>query len=524
MLLVLAACGSDSDDSTNDTSEGSTGDTTTETTETTETSESGGVLKVALQAQPSIIDPHVTTETVTSTSMKPVFEALVVTNADGQPVPYLAESIEVTDDNKTYTFHLRQGIKFHNGKEMTAEDVVASMNRWKANATGAKVVIGDDEFKVVDDYTVELTLSTPSSLVPTLIATERLPAIMPKEIIEEAGEDPVSEIIGTGPFKFAEWKQDQYLHLTKNEDYVPFDEPTDGLAGKREALVDDIYLYFVTDPSTRMAGLQTGEYHIDASVVNQNYLRIKDDPNINTYIEPSGNTTIYFNKKEGIFSDVKMRHAFNTVLNVEEIMQAAYSEPELYELSHSYIHSNYPEWYTEAGKDAYNINDPEKAKQLFEEAGYNGEQIRILTTRDYEDYYNISVVIQEQLSQIGVNVDLQVYDWATLLDKRSEPSEWDIFISGYSVKPTPIGLLPLDPNYAGWTEDPKIEELKYVIQTASYEEARAAWDELQRYAWEEYLPAVILGFKNEVTATSAKVEGYTTDDGQPIFWNVSVSE
>src|SRR5699024_212914 len=155
-----------------------------------------------------IIDPPVKSEKETRRTTKAVYKALVGTNEKGQPVPYLAESIDVTDDNKTYTFHLREGVTFHNGEEMTAEDVVASMNRWKGNATGAKNIIGDDEFTIVDDYTVELTLTTPSALVPALIAEERLAAIMPKELVEGAGQEPVSEIIGTGPFKFEEWKQD----------------------------------------------------------------------------------------------------------------------------------------------------------------------------------------------------------------------------------------------------------------------------------------------------------------------------
>ncbi|WP_368653281.1 ABC transporter substrate-binding protein [Ornithinibacillus sp. 4-3] len=517
LMLVVVGCSSNSStEQDNDTDSDSTDNETNENDENS----AGGELKVALPAQPSIIDPHVTTETVTSTSTKPVFETLVVTNEDRQPVPYLAEKIDVTDDNKTYTFHLRQGIKFHNGQEMTAEDVAASMNRWRVNATGAKVVIGDDEFTVVDDYTVELTLSKPSSLVPSLIATERLAAIMPKELVEEAGENPVSEIIGTGPFKFENWLQDQYIHLTKNEDYVPFDEPIDGLAGKREALVDDIYLYFVSDTSTRMAGLQTGEYDIDASIANQNLAQIQNAENLQEYIEPAGNLTLYFNKKDGVFADVNMRQAVSAALDIGEIMQAAYSEEDLYALSHSYIHENYPDWYSEAGQEFYNQNDPEKAKEWLEKAGYNGETIRFLTTRDYEEYYNAAVVIQEQLKNIDVEVELEVVDWATLLDRRSDPAQWELFISGFSVKPQPVGLLPLDKEYAGWTEDDKIEELKEVIQTASLEEAQAAWDELQAYAWGEYVPVVLLGFYNQVTGTNDKVEGYITDNGQPIFWNV----
>src|SRR5699024_4914193 len=130
----------------------------------------GGELKVAINAQPPSMDPQMTTATATRDVARLVFESLLVLNDNFEPVPFLAEDIKV-EDNKKFIFYLRKGVKFHNGDEMKAEDVVASMNRWKENENKAKKVIGDSEFKEIDEYTVELELKEASSLALGIMAT-----------------------------------------------------------------------------------------------------------------------------------------------------------------------------------------------------------------------------------------------------------------------------------------------------------------------------------------------------------------
>src|SRR5699024_6734014 len=132
----------------------------------------------------------------------PIFEPLVTLNENHEPQPMLAESYELSEDGKTYTFVLREGVKFHNSKEMKSDDVVASMDRWASTVGTVDVNIGEHEWKIIDDYTVELNVREPSNLVPSyLSALVEMPAIMPKEINEEADETGVKEFIGTGPFK-----------------------------------------------------------------------------------------------------------------------------------------------------------------------------------------------------------------------------------------------------------------------------------------------------------------------------------
>ena len=174
-------------------------------------------LRIAVTAQPETLDNHITTATMASDIGRNIFETLVTLNSDYQPVPMLAETVEKSDDGKTYTFHLREGVKFHNGKELTSEDVVASMNRWVDKA-GDEDLKSGGAFEEIDSHTVVLKLKQPMSDILDIMADRtQFPSIMPKEVVESSSSKGVTEYIGTGPFKFVEWKQDQDIHLAKVE-------------------------------------------------------------------------------------------------------------------------------------------------------------------------------------------------------------------------------------------------------------------------------------------------------------------
>lgn len=520
LLLALAifvvGCGS------NDESE-STEDTSTETTSDTEEA-AGGVLKIAIDGQPPTLDQPTAPPTAIRDTARLMFETLLTTDSNYNAVPMLAESVE-TDDNKSYTFHLREGITFHNGKEMIAEDVIASMERWleKSAITGA--IFEGATWTAEDDYTVVVDLQQPSSLMLDTIATSKqAPAIMPKEVVESAEAEGVTEYIGTGPFKFVEWKQDQYIHFTKFDDYKPVEAPADGLAGKKEALVDDIYFYIVTDASTRVAGLQTGEYDFAYGIPYDSYEQVNSDPNLNTYLDVSGVQLLAYNKAKGPASDVRMREVVNTALNMQEIMMAAFPNEELFWLHSSYMDEEIVNWASDAGQEYHNLNDPEKAKEMLAEMGYDGEPFKILATRDYDHHYNTAVVIQDQLSQIGINAQLEIYDWPTVTQLKDDPDAYDAYVISFSTVSTPPQFLGLSPTWGVGIDDEKvIEDMKALETAPTMEEARQIWEDIQRYAWEEYLPVTVFGSYNSLFASNNKVEGLTTFSG-PIFWNTKVVE
>ena len=519
LLLTLVACGSNDEGSQEDTGE-SNNDTTSEEANNGEPSE-GGTLRIALDGQPPNLDAPTTPATSARDTSRLVFETLVTTDENFKAVPMLAESIDISDDSKVYTFHLRQGVKFHNGKEMTAEDVIASMERWLEKSTITGTIFEGSTWTAEDDYTVVLELAEPSSLtLDTMASAKMAAAIMPKEIVESAPPEGVEEYIGTGPYKFVEWKQDQYIHFTKFEDYQPVSEPASGLAGERIAYFDDIYFYIVPDASTRLAGLQTGEYDFAYNLPYDNYDQLESNPDITTILTPSANEFIQFNKSQGLSTNFKMRQAVNAALDNEEIMMAAFPNKDFFWLDSGYMDKHITNWASTAGSEYYNINDPELAKQYLEEAGYNGEEFRIMATRDYDHHYNAAVVIHDQLTEVGINAVLDVYDWPTFNDKfTNKLDEWDIFVVSSSTVSTPPQLLALSPTFAGGVGDDKVIEMMRQIETApSLEEAQALWDELQGYAWEELLPIVNIGGFNSLYAVRSNVEGVTAFTG-PVFWN-----
>lgn len=505
LLMVLGACSGDKE-SKGESNEG----------------KSKSELKIAYDTNPPTLDPHMSTAFSTMDFTAPIFESLLAMNSNYEPVPMLAESYDISEDEKVITFNLRQGIKFHNGKEMIAEDVIASMNRWKEKSIMGKANLSDANFVEVDNYTVELQLENPSPLILSVVGNPmQFAGIMPKEVIDSAPVEGVSEFIGTGPYQVEEWVESQSLHLKKFEDYSALTTPADGLSGKKEALVDDIYMDIVTDSTTRTSGLQTGQYDISLNLPYDNAAQIESNDKIKTLTKDYGFIGLFFNKQEGVFEDIKTRQAVNAALNMEEILMAAYTDPKYFSYEHALASEDQKLWYTDAGKEQYNQHDIEKAKKILAESDYNGEEITFLVTRAYETHYNAAVVIQKQLEKIGMNVKLDVYDWATLLEHRSNPEAWDLFGSGFIFEATPINYVFLhsENEYAGWTNSPEMDQLIDQIKVTPTEEERLElFEELQEEVW-NYLPYIRYGNYKPLHAMQNDVEGFDTFTNI-LLWNV----
>ena len=511
LALFIVGCGNDSSTKNK---EGSSGKNTDAT--------AGGELHVALNTQPPSLDPHFGTAIATKDAARPIFETIVTLNENYEVQPMLAEKFEQSEDGLEFTFYLREGVKFHNGEEMKAEDVVASLERWLELSGRAKNAIGNGNFEAHDEYTVKLILpETSVGALHVLASPNQFGGIMPKEIIENAPVDGVKEYIGTGPFKFTEWKQDQYIHYEKFEDYQSPEGAPSGLAGKREALVDNLYINFVPDGSTRVAGMTTGEYDIGINMSLDNYDQLKNTNTLSNEIALSNGPVVVFNEKEGPLADPKMRQAFNMALNYEDVMIAGFTNTEFYRLSPGIMYPEQTDWYTDAGKENYNPNDPDLAKEMFEEAGYDGEEIVLLTTRDYPELYNMAIAIQAQLDKIGVNVKLDVVDWPTLQQLHMEPSAHHAFTSGYSMVTDPTQHLIFDPSYGGWNEDEKTAELIEKIRTSpTPAEAFPYWEELQEHTWVKHLPYIRFGDSYTLFSYDESVVGFNQFEGI-VLWNVS---
>ena len=479
-------------------------------------------LHIAFSAQPSTLDAQISSASSVRQITRAVYESLVALNTSYEAVPELAESVDVNDDSTEFVFHLRKDVKFHNGEEMKADDVVASMNRWIEKFGNAKTLVGEARFVKQDDYTVSITMDKPCiSFLNAIAGAKQVAAIMPASVIAGADDSGVKEYIGTGPYKFVEWKQDQYILLEKFDSYSPVDKPSDGYSGKKEALTEKVYFDIVSDASTRLSGIQTGEYDIAANLAIDNYSLIESNPELVTDTELSMAMQVILNKQQGLCANEKFRQGIAAALNMDDILLGAFSNSKFYRADSSYMFKEQTAWYSTQGSEYYNQKNTEKAKQLIKESGYNGEDFTLIVSQAYPEFYNSGIVIKNQLDAIGVNVKLQVVDWATQQQLMTQPDKYDGFITGFTPVTSPTDLLYLSSNWAGWTTDSEIQNLVSEINEAKTQsEAQQIWQNLQKICWEK-MPVIKLGDSYSFGAHSSNVEGFTNFMG-PIIWNVRV--
>jgi len=483
-------------------------------------------LVVAEPAQPPNLDPMVSTATATSSVAVNVFETLLTTDENLEIQPMLAERFEVSDDGASYTFHLRDGVKFHDGTSLDSADVVASMERWSRLSGPGQSYFTGASWTAVDELTVRLDLETPSFGVPLALSgsREQFAAVMPSEVIEAASDEPVTDIIGTGPFVFVDWVSDQRLTLDRFDDYQPAEGARSGRAGDRTAEVAGIDIKFVPDASTRILGLQTGEYDVVSEVPYDSATQVLDDDSLRAGSYPVTLLNLYYNKAQGLFADVEARRAVDTALDREPIMTAAVADPQFFTITPSVmLEAQRGQWDSDAGADRFNLADPAKAKELLAEAGYTGGPLRMITTRDYVEAYNSAIVVIEQLKAIGMDVSLETYDWPTFTEVRDDPSAWDLAIIPNTAKADPGSLVFTRKDFAGSTNSPELDAILAEYRaSATLEEAQSHYDEFQGWFY-DYLPVSKLGDADTIFATTDRVEVTTTDDGI-VWWSTSVSE
>lgn len=511
MLLSLAACGG------NDEPQGTEGnqDATGGQEEVSYKTE----VNIAMTANPPSLDVQAVNSNIVGGIGAHIYEPLFAMNANYEPTPVLAESYEVDETGTVYTIKLRQGIKFHNGQEMVADDVVVSMTRWLEKSSKALALLDGSVFEKVDDYTITLTVPAPYSDVMTVLAASiQFAAIMPASTID--ADSNVTEYIGTGPYTLAEWKQDQYIHLTAYADYQQPEGESSGFTGKRDLTSTDLYFWVVTDESTRIAGLQTGQYDIAEDIPLERYAELSADTSLAMYSKTAGTINLFFNTTHGIMANADMRQAIMACLNCEDIMYAAYGDPNTYVLNPGWCNPDDSQWGSTAGSDYYNQNDIEKAKTLLEQAGYNGEEIILVTTPDYSEMYNATLVVHQQLVSAGINAKVEQYDFATFMEHRSDPNQFSLYITSNRYNLSPVQLSVLTKDWAGLDVAEVDAGIVSIRTAASTEEARAEWESLQGFLY-EYGAASVLGHYSGVIAARADVEGFEFFDF-PLFWNVKV--
>jgi peptide/nickel transport system substrate-binding protein len=478
----------------------------------------GGVLKVAMGAEPPSLDPHWTTATITHQIMRHVFEMLYTVDKDWSPVPHLAQGHTVSDGGRLYTISLRKGVKFHNGKGMTADDVVASLTRW-----GRMAPVGKELWKTVASvdvkgpYEVVIHLREPSAV---LLNGLTFATIYPKDIVDATGDGQLTQFVGTGPFRFVEYKSDRHVRLTRFKDYAARSEPPNGLGGKRIAYLDEILFTHVPDVAVRLAGVESGTYHSAEAIKQDQYERILAMRSVEPQIFRTGTVMAVLNHKQGLMTGKKLRQALQAALDMQPIMAAAVGHPLFYRLDPGLFPPELVLWHSTAGGAAYNQNDKDKARRLLKEGGYAGQPIRWLTSHEYEHHYKTSLVAKQQLEDVGVKIDLQILDFATIIQRWTKPELFDVVATGFAW----LGLDPvLSPlvrcsNPGWWCLEEKERLMGELARETDLRKRRAIIDRIQVLFYED-VGRIKFGDIFYLSAVRKELRGNFRSFATVHFWN-----
>ena len=412
---LLAGCGS------KDTSDDSSSNNAA-TDETQGEAEYGDTINYGINVDTSTLDPQAENDNNSEQVLRQMYETLLMASDEG-PQPLLAESWSCADDKVTWTFNLRHGVKFHDGSEMTADDVIATFERAKEyqlgrTATGFSAI---SSFEKVDDYTVNIITSEPYGAL-SAVMTDPVFSIMDDATIEKYGLDIATELEaenGTGPYKLVSWDFNNELCMESFPDYWGGEAPTK-------------YLNFKTipDSSARLIALQTGEVDIIEKFTQEDLDTLRATEGIVAETHNNNGFRIFqFGCNDPIISNTKVRQALVYAVDKQAVLDALYGDT-----AHQATDV--------VGEGVFGYanlgiieQDQDKARELLAEAGYpDGFDTKIVTTPRYEKGVEMAEIVKAQLAEVGVNAEIEVLEWNTFLPYvdgiTPEEFNWPIFIMG----------------------------------------------------------------------------------------------
>ncbi|MCU5772981.1 ABC transporter substrate-binding protein [Erwiniaceae bacterium BAC15a-03b] len=399
------------------------------------------VIRFALNQDIRSSQPGVNRDGNTDDVLMHVVEGLVGYREDGTVGPMLASSWQVSDEGKTYTFQLRDGVTFHNGKAMTAKDVVWSWQHWNDPKTQWRCVREFDGSGLIDvtavsapdDHTVVMQLAKPVALfLDTLARTDcGAAAVISSDSLDADGK--WLKPIGTGPFSFDNWKHGEYVSLKRFAAYASLPGKPDGFVGGKQALVDEVRFMAVPDAATVKAGLSSAAVDL-AQVSPIDAADLKKDPNI--AVEVAANAQrhgILIQTDDPLLKNVKLRQAIASAMDTQQI--ALGTSQGLATASNANI-STSSAFYGEVEKQGFHY-DPARTARLLKEAGYQGETIEIIANkRSTVPSFDMAIIAQAMLQAAGINAKVTTMEWATQLE-RYQAGRYQMMAFTYSARFNP---------------------------------------------------------------------------------------
>lgn len=416
----------------------------------------GGTLRIASVGSIQSFDPLWTTASSTGNVSNTILEPLMAQKRDLSHGTALADSWEISDDGLTWTWKIREGVRFHDGTPLTTKEVVGTLRKQHDRANFWKVLVAEFGFEdfdemvtIVDDLTFKIHLREPTLLVIDALSTQGFQ----QQIVTEAWyslpatESAPGDPIGTGPYKFESWTPGDRWVAVRNDDYTPNPNPADDLTGTKVAYFDRVEWIEIADQTTRVAALETGEVDWAQEFAQDLLGRVNNNSDLKTIPQAPFRLLGHFNMIKEPWNDpvwgVKLRQAVVMAYDNRAALQLATGDPNRWRLCASLLQCG-TKWESNAGSEGlYAVNDIAAAREIVMSSPYAGMTLRVMDPQDRQPAHGAAQVTREVLEDIGFKVDFQPMDWATMVTRRADPELWEFFHtwSGIGVRGAPAGHL-----------------------------------------------------------------------------------
>lgn len=486
----------------------------------------GGTLNYAYASGPGTLDPHVSSSLVELEVIHHLFESLVAMDGKYNTKPMIASKVDVSPDSKVFTFTLRKGIKFHNGKELTSADVLASFERYRNVSPNASALADLESMKAPAPDVFVMRLSKPNAVFLDVLKGPVYPmVVLPAE--QKGKPARGIDVIGTGPFQLGDWVKDSHLVIKRFDGYAAntaFPGP-DGLAGRRTVYLDAVKYRFIPEANARIAAIQTGDADVVADIPPALSKRLEGRADVQPVkVFPFCMQVYVLNTQQGLTKNPLIRQAINAVANVDEITAAM---GRVSQRNHSLVYSTSPYYQGETMKPFYDQKSPTKAKELLKQAGYKGEEIVLQTNSNNAHHRDAVLVLSEQMKDAGFNVKVDIVDWTTNASNMQRGTgTWNVSSTGFCSNPLlgPQAWRSVLYTFTQLKNEPVMDAAYEKVFASSDLKVRTqAWGDIEKRVLEQAYMIKIADVGSLRAANTKKVEGFSAYY-LPVFWNVGFKQ
>jgi len=496
------------------------------------------VLRVVPHSNLAILDPIWTTAYMSRNHGYMIYDTLFGTDENAKIKPQMVDTWTESPDHRMWSFKLRKGLAFHDGKPVTGEDVIASLQRWgKRDAMGQALMTFVQRMDSPTPDTFRIFLGEACGFVLEALGkpSSSVPFIMPKRVADTDAFKQIDDYTGSGPFIFKkdEFKPGDKAVYLKNTKYVPRSEAPSGTAGGKHVYVDRVeWNLALRDTQAQVNALKNGEIDIIESLGFDHYEAVKADTTLQLpkYATLGLQYMARFNHLHKPFDNPKVRQAAIAAFSQEPFLRAQVGVKELYKSCYSMFICGTPYGST-AGNEIQAKSNMRKAQQLLKESGYDGTPVVLMKPTDLDAIQKLPDVAAQLLRQAGFKVDLQAMDWQTLVGRRAKKDApdkggWNMFLTSWNVFDvwSPIANPTMDTRgekstWFGWASDDKLVELRNKFMRSTDEAEKKKLADLMHARAYEIGTHVPVGEYMQPMAARKNISGFFVTNGN-IYWNL----